>query len=243
MGKLKLSSLNISNFDFGPYVLEIKRKKIKHIYFRVYHSKAKIVVSAPVHVGDADLVRALDAKAGWIKKQTEKESLRKNRPAVDPIDKDKVCLWGKALAVDLVHEQGRGKVLGHNDKKIFLKLPLETEFARQNAVVSVWLRSQLQKQIYELVEKWEPTIGVKVHEARIRRMRTRWGSCNISKHRIWISFVLVHLPQEFLEYVIIHEMTHLLERYHNKRFKEYMDLFVPDWRNLKRQLNTFSLAG
>ena len=111
----------------------------------------------------------------------------------------------------------------------------------RESLLDGWCREEIKKSIPPILEKWQPLIGVKIRQFGVRKMKTRWGSCNINAARIWLNLKLIHLPLEFLEYVTVHEMVHLLERGHNARFKEFMDKFIPDWRNLKKELGKFSL--
>ena len=102
-----------------------------------------------------------------------------------------------------------------------------------------WYRQQLKEQIAPLLAKWQPIIGVKVDEWGVKQMKTKWGACNIQKKRIWINLELAKKPQRCLEYIIVHELIHLLERLHNERFLAYMDGFMPQWKKYREELNNF----
>ncbi len=176
--------------SFGNYSFEIVKKKIKHIYFRVYPSKEKIVVSAPVHLDHETLNKAILSKSDWLNKQIAKGKVTKPIPV---------------------------KIVTTGEKRLF------------------------KESIGRHIVRWQPEMGVKVNEYRIRKMKTRWGSCNVTAGRIWLNLALIKLPDPFLEYVIVHEMVHLLERKHTARFKRFMDQFIPDWRKLKTELDLFGL--
>ncbi len=111
-----------------------------------------------------------------------------------------------------------------------------TDAAARRAVLERWYRRMLAEEIPDLVARWEPAMGVRVAEWRIKRMKTRWGTCNIRDRRIWLNLWLARMPPECLEYVLVHEMVHLLERRHNARFRAYMDRFLPQWRMYRERL-------
>ena len=112
----------------------------------------------------------------------------------------------------------------------------------REAVLYAWYRAWLKAQIPPLIAKWEPVVGVQVAEWGVKRMKTRWGSCNIQARRIWLNLELVKKPPQCLEYVLVHEMVHLLERLHNDRFRAYMDQCMPQWRLYRDELNAAPLA-
>ncbi len=192
-------------FSFCSFHIEIVKKKIKNIYFRVYPLKGTIVVSAPAHLDAETINRAILAKKDWILRQVNK------RPVMQPLP-EKTYINGE-----------------------------EFFFKGREALLDDWCRKEIKKSILLILEKWQPLIGVRIRQFGVRKMKTRWGSCNINAARIWLNLKLIHLPPQFLEYVTVHEMVHLLERGHNARFKGFMDRFIPDWRNLKKELGKFSL--
>jgi len=110
-------------------------------------------------------------------------------------------------------------------------------YEKKKAVMDGWYRQQLKEAIPALIEKYEAKMGVEVAEFGIKKMRTRWGTCNINARRIWINLELAKKPPECLEYIVVHEMVHLLERKHNDRYRSFMDLYLPRWRVVKEELN------
>lgn len=105
-----------------------------------------------------------------------------------------------------------------------------------------WYRQQLKVILPDLIAKWEPVIGVQISSFGVKKMRTKWGSCNISARRIWLNVELAKKPQHCLEYIVVHEMVHLLEKHHNARFIGFMDQFLPQWRTYRDELNRYPLA-
>ncbi len=234
-----LFSSNNSGLDFGRFRIEIKQKKIKHIYFRVYPSDKRIVVSAPCQLSSRELEQAILSKRQWLLKQINRPVRQKESTRY--LAHDTAWFKGKPYPIRLYKTKSRAPSVmsAHDHIGLYLKAPKGN--GQILAIIENWLRTQLYRDIGVLVEKWTPQMGVRVFEYRIRKMRTRWGSCNIKARRIWLNFALIHLPVQYLEYVVVHEMVHLLERKHNHRFEKFMDRFVPNWRQLKQQMARFSL--
>ncbi len=124
-----------------------------------------------------------------------------------------------------------------NNKYISLYIRPNSTKEKREKIMNEWYREQLKDMIPVYIEKWEAIIGVNVEEWGVKIMKTRWGSCNIKAHRIWINLELGKKNPRCLEYIVVHEMVHLLERKHNDRFKSYMDKFLPNWKSIKAELN------
>ncbi len=229
-----------ANLDVDDFSFEIIRKEIKHIYFRVYPDRKKIVVSAPYHLDAKALDRAILSKKEWLLKKTKKPVRKIKSKKTRYLTDDVVWFKGKPRQLKYFLSNGRPKVFPLNDDvHVFLKK--QSSAASIERLIIRWLREELRLEIKDIVKKWEPVLKVKINDYRIKKMRTRWGSCNTTVGRIWLNAVLIHLPPDFLEYVVVHEMVHLLERYHNQRFKQYMDQFIPQWRTLKKEMEQYSL--
>ena len=229
------------SFDFGSFHVEIVQKRIKNIYFRVYPLKKTILVSAPAHLDSETLNQAILSKKDWILRQVNKRAARQPSPEKAYTTGENFLFQGKAYPLSVLEqEQGKSACIFRDDHIQLIVKPGSTLFDRQN-LIDGWCRKEIQRAVHPILEKWEPLIGVKIHQFGIRKMKTRWGSCNITAARIWLNLSLIHLPPRFLEYVTVHEMVHLLERGHNARFKGFMDRFIPDWRDLKKELGRFNL--
>jgi predicted metal-dependent hydrolase len=227
--------------DFGSFRVEIVQKRIKNIYFRVYPLKKTILVSAPSHLDPETLNQAILSKKDWILRQVNKRAAR--RPSLEKTYTagEGFLFQGKAYPLSVFEqEQGKPACIFREDHIQLTVKPGSTLFDRQS-LIDGWCRKEIQKAVPLILDKWEPLIGVKIRQFGVRKMKTRWGSCNITAARIWLNLSLIHLPPRFLEYVTVHEMVHLLERGHNARFKGFMDRFIPDWRDLKKELGRFTL--
>ena len=230
-----------ASLDFGSFHVEIIHKRIKNIYFRIYPSKKTIVVSAPVHLDPEILNQAILSKKDWIIRQVDKQTVRQPSPEKSYSTGEEFLFQGKAYPLKVMEqEQGRPTCIFQEDHIRLIVRP-GSGISERFSLLEEWCRCEMEKAIPLILEKWEPHLGVKIRQFGVRKMKTRWGSCNITAARIWLNLSLIHLSPQFLEYVTVHEMVHLLERGHNARFKGFMDRFIPDWRNLKKELKTHCL--
>jgi len=129
-----------------------------------------------------------------------------------------------------------------NKKFIDLHVKPETPTSKRHEIMTEWYRVQLKNQIPAIISKWEKILKIKVGDWKVQQMKTKWGSCNIEKKRIWINLELAKKPEHCLEYIIVHEMVHLLERHHNDKFLYYMDTHLPNWKQLKTELNKLPVS-
>jgi hypothetical protein len=149
---------------------------------------------------------------------------------------------GRRYRLDVVEQNAPATVRLRNNTFLELRVRPGTDRQKREAVLAQWYRQQLRQQIPALIARWEPIIGVTVAEWGIKKMKTRWGTCNIQARRIWLNLELAKKPVACLEYILVHEMVHLLERQHNDQFRAYMDRFLPQWRLHRDTLNQFPLA-
>jgi len=221
--------------------VQVVRKKIKNLHLATYPPDGRVRIAVPLHVDDDAVHLAVTSKLGWIRKQ-------QRAYAEQPRESEREMVNGESHYVRGVRYRLRvAERLGKQDVKLSggtLELgvrPGSTPEQRR-ALLDRWHRKRLQQDVERLVAKWEPYVGAKVSEARIKRMRTRWGTCNAQAGRIWINAELAKKPDECLEYIVVHEMVHLLERRHNDVFKRHMDRLLPHWRNSRDALNATPLG-
>ncbi len=148
---------------------------------------------------------------------------------------------GKSYPLKIIEHSAPPKVWIDGNDMLEMRVRSGTDRGKRLRILEEWYRYQLKQQVPELITRWEKVIGVPVKEWGIKKMKTRWGTCNIKAGRIWLNLELAKKPQKCLEYIVVHEMTHLLERYHNARFYRFMDSWMPDWRDYRDILNRSSL--
>ncbi len=216
-------------------VVLVQFKRIRHVYLKVSRSDGGVRVSAPLHTPESHIRRFIRAKRAWI----ERARMRATHTPVAEIGVPRdgtLRLWGRAVGLQVHTVPGRGRV-DWRGEDLCLRVRDAGNASECQRLLEAWLRTQLAGRIDELVAQHQKNMPVQVKQARIRRMRTRWGSCNIRAARIWLNLALIERPPECLEYVVVHEMVHLLEASHNRRFKALMDHYLPDWRRIKARLN------
>lgn len=226
----------VTRFAIGDIPVDIVLKEIKNIHLSVYPPTGRVRISAPSHM-NIDTIRLYAiSRLGWIKKQQAKLSAQERDTPREYLNRESHYLWGKRYLLKIIEREAPPFVdLQHST--ILLYIRPEAGQEKKQLELDEWYRKLLKKAISELVLSWEKKIGVRVNEVGIRKMKTKWGTCNREAGRIWINLELAKKPEECLEYIVVHEMVHLLERHHNERFVSLMDNFMPKWRSLRDDLN------
>ncbi len=215
--------------------IEVELKKIKNIHLRVYAPTGRVYISAPLKMKMETIKAFALSRLEWIKKNQEKLRNFKIRPELEFINKEEHFYDGRQFFLSIIERDGRPKVVINQDKiELFVKEGTSPDGKKM--VLENWYRKQLKEKIPPIIEKWEKIMNVKVNEFGIKKMKTRWGTCNPRAGRIWLNLELVKRSHECLEYVVVHEMTHILERSHGKKFISLMNLFLPEWKVYKEEL-------
>jgi len=176
------------------------------------------------------------AKLGWIKQQQKKLQKQERDTPREYLDRESHYVWGKRYLLRVIEGDAAPSVaLQHN--RMLLRVRPGTDAKKKRAIVEEWYRQQLKKAVPPLIARWEPLMGVKVERFFVQRMKTKWGSCNHRARSIRLNTELAKKPWECLEYIVVHEMTHILEPTHNARFVALMDQFMPQWQFYRDQLN------
>ncbi|ARG98406.1 M48 family metallopeptidase [Legionella micdadei] len=212
--------------------IEILRKPIKNIYFRIYPPDGDVKISAPLRL-HLNLIRnQIEAKRTWILTQRAKFKTQTPKLPMTFESGEQHEFLGKKYTL-IIHEDMKHSKIVIEDGYIHCYIKSQPTPADKQKLLENWYRQQMKEHLPSLISKWESRIGVKANSWRIRVMRTRWGSCNTLKKRIWLNLNLIKKPSECLEYVLVHELIHLLEASHNRRFYTFMDQFLPQWRDIK----------
>jgi predicted metal-dependent hydrolase len=218
-------------------VVEVVRKRIKHMHFAVYPPDGRVRVSTPVRLNDDAVRLAILSKLPWIKRHQARIASQGNRPALTYVSGESHDYLGQRYCLNVIYHQAPPRIELGDDQSLDLYVREGSDSARRERVLLEWYRGQLKTLIPPIIAQWEPVLGVGVSAWGVKRMKTRWGSCNIKARRIWLNLELAKRPISSLEYVIVHEMVHFLERLHNDRFFGYMDAFMPGWRQVRDALN------
>ncbi|MFA9492108.1 MAG: M48 family metallopeptidase [Anaerolineales bacterium] len=218
-------------------VVEVVRKRIKHMHFAVYPPDGRVRVSTPVRLNDDAVRLAILSKLPWIKRHQARIASQKKAPALAHVSGESHDYLGQRYRLNVIHHQAPPRIELGDDQSLDLYVREGSDSARRERVLLEWYRGQLKTLIPPIIAQWEPVLGVGVSAWGVKLMKTRWGSCNIKARRIWLNLELAKRPISSLEYVIVHEMVHFLERLHNDRFFGYMDAFMPGWRQVRDALN------
>jgi predicted metal-dependent hydrolase len=223
-------------------VVEIVRKKIKNLHLSVYPPNGRVRVSAPLHVDDEAVRMAVISRLPWIKRQQAKFEGQERQSAREYVSGESHYFQGNRYLLNVIYQDAPPKVILHSNTHLKMVVRPGSDTDKRKRVLMSWYRQQLKQAIPPLLSKWEAIIGVKAAEWRIKQMKTRWGTCNIQQRRIWLNLELAKKSPRCLEYIIVHELVHLLERRHNANFIALMDQFMPQWRLLRDELNQAPLA-
>jgi len=222
--------------------IEVVRKNIKHLHLGVYPPDGRVRVAAPLRLSTEAIRLAVIARLVWIRRQRVKFLEQARQSQREMVSGESHYYQGRRYRLLVIERPGPASVTLRNNRIMELRVPADTDARKREAVLQQWYRQRLRERIPPLLAKWEPKIGVTGIEVRIKRMKTRWGTCNADAKRIWLNLELIKKPVECLEYVLVHEMVHFLERHHNERFRELMDTLMPTWRTCREELNRAPLA-
>lgn len=231
-----------SHIDVSGIPVEIRRKAIKNLHVGVYPPNGKVRVAAPLHLDDEAVRLAIVSRLSWIRRQRQGFARQERQSAREMVTGESHYFEGKRYRLNVVERLGNPQVHIANNRTLELRVPPGTDRTGRQQVLDRWYRRQLKAQIPDLLAHWEPIVEVKVTDCRVKRMKTRWGSCNIEAMRIWLNLELAKKDPACLEYILVHEIVHLLERHHTERFWALMDQVMPDWRLRRDKLNHSPLA-
>jgi predicted metal-dependent hydrolase len=231
-------TLSKTKIEVEGLSIQLHRKNVKNLNLRVYPGEQQIRMSIPRRLSKKAAIRFIKEKLPWIKKQLRKKPALARKPTFKYISGEKHFVWGKLYTLQVVEKNQSPSVqINEHDDILTLSVRPGTSTSKKASVLKEWYRGELKREIPKLIEKWEPEMNVSVKEFGVKQMKTRWGTCNIRDGRIWLNLELAKKRPELLKYVVVHEMVHLLERLHNKRFYQFMSAFLPDWKSLKNELN------
>lgn len=222
--------------------MEVHRKGIRNLHVGVYPPDGRVRVATPRHMDDEAVRLAIVSRLGWIRRQQQGFARQVRESAREMVTGESHYYQGRRYRLDVVETSGRTGIQLKGNRRIEMRVRPGTDTAQRQRVLERWYRERLRELIPDLLSRWEPIVGEPVGECRIKRMKTRWGSCNIEARRIWLNLELIKKPHSCLEYILVHEMVHLLERRHTDRFRRLIDEFLPDWRTRRDVLNESPLA-
>jgi predicted metal-dependent hydrolase len=222
--------------------VEVVRKDIKNLHLAVYPPKGRVRVAAPLRLNDEAVRLAVISRLGWISKQQKRFQQQERQSQREMVTGESHYYKGRRYRLEVIENEGRPSIKLRNNSTIQLFVLARTDRGKREAMLQRWYRRRLRELLPNLVAKWEPEVGVRVADIRIKKMKTRWGTCNGDEQRVWLNLELAKKPLACLEYILVHEMVHFLERHHNERFQQLMDKLMPQWRLRRAELNRVPLA-
>jgi predicted metal-dependent hydrolase len=222
--------------------VEIVRKDIKNLHLGVYPPDGRIRVAAPFRLNDDVIRLAVISRLGWIRKRKAGFEEQERQSERQMVTGEAHYVQGRRYRLDVIEGRGAPSIRIRNNTRLELRIPVGTSLKKRKDILYRWYRDILRGQIPELISKWEAAVGVRVADCTIKKMKTRWGTCNAVARRIWLNVELAKKSPSCLEYIIVHEMVHFLEYHHNDRFTAYMDRFIPGWRMRRQELNRAPLS-
>ena len=222
--------------------MEVVRKDIKNLHVGVYPPNGRVRVAAPLYLDDNAVRLAVISRLGWIRRQQAGFAQQDRQSRRELVSGESHYFEGRRYRLSVLECGGRPSVRLTNNTTMTQRVRPGSDRVAREAVLDRWYRRQLRTRLPALLAKWEPQLGVRVGEVRIKKMKTRWGSCSQEARRIWLNLELVKKQPSCLEYILVHEMVHFIERRHNERFRDLMDRHMPQWRVHRDALNRAPLA-
>jgi predicted metal-dependent hydrolase len=228
--------------ELGDVTITVCRKAIKNVHLSVHPPEGRVTMAAPTETR-LEVARAYAiSRLGWIRAQQEILREQARETPRQFVERESHMLWGRRYLLSVIEHNAKPEVfLDH--KRITLKVRPGSDPAKRASIVHAWHKSLLHEFIPQLIKKWQPKLGVQVNAYFLQRMKTKWGSCNSKSGHIRLNTELVKKPRDLVEYVVVHEMGHLIEPTHNERFVAILNEHYPVWREARTELNELPLAA
>lgn len=231
----------MQEIELGEITVDVVLKDIKNVHLSVYPPTGRVRISAPDRM-EMETIRVYAlSKLAWIKKQQSKFRNQERETPREFLNRESHYFFGKRFLLR-IEEKEEKPCVSTNHKKLILQVRPGSDLIKKREVLNNWYRERLREKASEMIPEWEKFMEVKVNEFGIKKMRTKWGTCNIDDKRIWLNLELAKKPVECLEYIIVHEMVHFFERNHTERFVELMNHFMPNWRVNRDELNKLPIS-
>jgi len=228
--------------QLGDICIEVTRKSIKNVHLSVHPPEGRVTLVAPQDTR-LEVARAYAiSKLGWIRDQQDKFRNQARETPRQFVERETHYLWGRRHLLTII-ERGGKPFVNVDHRRISLYLPPETTLEKRAELIHEWHKVLLHQAIPPLIAKWQAKLGVTVKQYFLQRMKTKWGSCNSKAGHIRLNTELVKKPRHLLEYVVVHEMVHLLEPSHNERFIAILNESYPAWREARAELNELPLSA
>ncbi len=221
----------------GNIPIDVVRKSIKHLHLGVYPPEGRVRISAPLRFSDEAIRLFAVSRVVWIKKQKLKFAGQERQPKREYVSGESHYFQGKRYLLSVAEYNAPPKVNIRRKAYIDLYVRPGSHKVKRQEILNDWYRAQLKAAVPVLISKWQKIMGVRVADWGVKTMRTRWGTCNSKARRVWLNLELAKKPVYLLEYILVHEMVHFLERRHGQPFIARMNTLIPKWPAYKQELN------
>jgi len=215
--------------------IEIQKKKIKNMHLHVKAPDGRVLVTAPFQTPEEVITRFVLEKAGWIRKQQERFRCQKWQHPQQYITGETLHLWGQPFQLFVIEAEKKDVLQEEN--RILLYVPRGSDIKQREMIIREWYRDLMQIVVTSYMTKWAQITGLCCSSWQIRKMKTRWGTCNTHTRKIWLNLQLAQKPLRCLEYVILHELAHLKENNHGKNFWDIVAQHMPEYKAVRKELN------
>jgi len=222
--------------------VDVDRKSIKNLHVGVYPPDGRVRVAAPERMDDEAIRLAVVSRLRWIMRQRKSFAEQPRQSEREMVTGESHYFRGWRYNLDVIERDAAPRVWLRNNHVMELQVRPGTFREQRQQILNRWYRRQLRSEVRPLVSQWAARANVEIADWRIKKMKTKWGSCNTDAGRIWLNLELAKKPPRCGEYILVHEMVHLLERHHTDRFRQLMDSLMPDWRVRRDELNAAPLA-
>jgi predicted metal-dependent hydrolase len=233
----------LSTITVSGVTVQIARKAIKNLHLAVYPPDGRVKMAVPEHVSDENARLAVVSRLAWIKRQQDDFKAQPRQSERLYVSGECHYVFGQSCRLELLERAAKPEVKLLRSGTLRMTVRPGASIETKEKVLVAWYRDELRRMMPELLDRWQGVIGQTASDWGIKKMKTKWGSCNIEQRRVWINLELAKKPPQCLEYILVHELIHLHERRHNERFKALMDQFMPHWRMHQKALNTSPLAN
>lgn len=235
-------STNQSLLQVGGIEAAVLYKPVKNLHLNVLPPAGKVRVTAPQNMNEDAIRTFLATRILWIKKMQAKFKGQERQTPREYVSGETYYFFGKKYKLEVLEKDINPSVEIKGKKKILLTIRPKTNVSKREEIMQNWYRNELRKFLEKAIDKWEKKIGVKADSWGIRRMKTRWGTCNHKKRNIWLNLELAKKPESCIEYVILHEVLHLIEEKHSEKFIALLNKYMPKWKSEKEELNRLILS-
>lgn len=236
--------MNTEVSQIGGVEVEIVRKKIKNLHIGCYPPEGRVRVAVPEHVSDDAIRLAVLTRMPWIRRKQAQFINQERQPPRRYVSGETHFLFGRPMRLEVHHwDKKVHRIVRQGNDKLRLNVPLGSEPEELRRWMDAWLKAELRKFVAPRVERWSARMGVRPQKWGIRRMKTKWGSCNPDKGIVWLNSELSKKPERMINYVIVHELAHLVSPKHDERFTAVLDREMPRWRQVRQELNALPLSA